>query len=195
MEFWQGFITITFVHLLAAASPGPDFALVTRQALVFGRRAGFYTSIGIALGLSVHIVYSALGMAALIEALEIPPGGRIVELGAGTGANLDALARCVGINRLERVHLIDLCPSLLAVARQRTRGMANVEVIAADAATWRPAGPVDRVFLSYSLTRGSSGMTPDTCSPKSLAVAATAAVSASWAWLTIRCLRPNPPRR
>lgn len=66
MEFWQGFITITFVHLLAAASPGPDFALVTRQALVFGRRAGFYTSIGIALGLSVHIVYSALGMAALI---------------------------------------------------------------------------------------------------------------------------------
>lgn len=92
------------------------------------------------------------GRDALIEALEIPPGGRIVELGAGTGANLDALARCVRIDRLERVHLIDLCPSLLAVARQRTRGMANVEVIAADAATWRPAGPVDRVFLSYSLT-------------------------------------------
>ncbi len=66
MEFWQGFVTITFVHLLAAASPGPDFALVTRQALVSGRKAGFYTSIGIALGLSVHIVYSALGMAALI---------------------------------------------------------------------------------------------------------------------------------
>jgi threonine efflux protein len=66
MEFWQGLVTITFVHLLAAASPGPDFALVTRQALVSGRRAGFSTSIGIALGLSVHIVYSALGMAALI---------------------------------------------------------------------------------------------------------------------------------
>ena len=66
MEFWQGFVTITFVHLLAAASPGPDFALVTRQALISGRRAGLLTSIGIALGLSVHIVYSALGMAALI---------------------------------------------------------------------------------------------------------------------------------
>jgi RhtB (resistance to homoserine/threonine) family protein len=66
MEFWQGFLTITLVHLLAAASPGPDFALVTRQALMSGRRAGFYTSVGIALGLSVHIVYSALGMAALV---------------------------------------------------------------------------------------------------------------------------------
>jgi len=66
MDFWQGFFTITFVHLLAAASPGPDFALVTRQALVSGRRAGLFTSVGIALGLSVHIVYSALGMAAII---------------------------------------------------------------------------------------------------------------------------------
>ncbi len=66
MDFWQGFFTITVVHLLAAASPGPDFALVTRQALVSGRRSGLCTSAGIALGLSVHIVYSALGMAAII---------------------------------------------------------------------------------------------------------------------------------
>ena len=66
MDFWQGFFTITVVHLLAAASPGPDFALVTRQALVSGRRSGLCTSFGIALGLSVHIVYSALGMAAII---------------------------------------------------------------------------------------------------------------------------------
>lgn len=66
MQFWQGFAVITFVHLLAAASPGPDFAFVTRQSLVHGRRAGLLASIGIALGLAVHIGYSAAGLAAVI---------------------------------------------------------------------------------------------------------------------------------
>lgn len=66
MEFWQGFITLTVVHLLAAASPGPDFALVSRQALLQGRRAGLWVSLGIALGLGIHIIYSAAGLATLI---------------------------------------------------------------------------------------------------------------------------------
>ncbi len=66
MDFWQGFITITLIHLLAAASPGPDFALVSRQALLQGRRAGLWVSSGIALGLAIHIVYSAAGLATLI---------------------------------------------------------------------------------------------------------------------------------
>jgi threonine/homoserine/homoserine lactone efflux protein len=66
MQFWQGFAVITVVHLLAAASPGPDFAFVTRQSLVYGRRAGLLASVGIALGLAIHIVYSAAGLAAVI---------------------------------------------------------------------------------------------------------------------------------
>jgi threonine/homoserine/homoserine lactone efflux protein len=52
--------------LLAAASPGPDFVLVSQQTLTNGKQAGFMVSIGIALGLSVHIIYSALGLAAVI---------------------------------------------------------------------------------------------------------------------------------
>jgi RhtB (resistance to homoserine/threonine) family protein len=66
MEFTQGLLLITVVHLLAAASPGPDFFLVTQQTLSNGKRAGLLVSLGIALGLSVHIVYSALGLAAII---------------------------------------------------------------------------------------------------------------------------------
>ena len=66
MEFWHGFITLTIIHLLAAASPGPDFALVSRQALLQGRRAGLWVSLGIALGLGIHIAYSAAGLATLI---------------------------------------------------------------------------------------------------------------------------------
>lgn len=66
MGFWQGFAVLTVVHLLAAASPGPDFAFVTRQSLVYGRKAGLLASMGIALGLAIHIVYSAAGLAAVI---------------------------------------------------------------------------------------------------------------------------------
>jgi threonine efflux protein len=66
MDFWHGFAVITLVHLLAAASPGPDFAYVTRQSLVHGQRAGLLASVGIALGLGIHIVYSAAGLAAVI---------------------------------------------------------------------------------------------------------------------------------
>ncbi|MBB6092617.1 RhtB (resistance to homoserine/threonine) family protein [Povalibacter uvarum] len=88
MNFWQGFAVITVAHLLAAASPGPDFALVTRQSLVHGRRAGLLASIGIALGLSIHIVYSAAGLAAVIAhsvewmtAIKMLGGGYLIYLG------------------------------------------------------------------------------------------------------------------
>lgn len=66
MDLMQGLILITSIHLLAAASPGPDFILVSQQTLSNGKRSGFMVSIGIALGLSVHIIYSALGLAAVI---------------------------------------------------------------------------------------------------------------------------------
>jgi len=66
MDFWQGFIIVTIVHLLAAASPGPDFALVTRLSLLHGRKAGIWASLGISLGLSIHILYSTAGLAAVV---------------------------------------------------------------------------------------------------------------------------------
>jgi len=66
MELLQGLLLISSIHLLAAASPGPDFILVSQQTLNHGKKAGLMCSIGIALGLSIHIVYSALGLAAII---------------------------------------------------------------------------------------------------------------------------------
>lgn len=88
MDFIQGFILITGVHLLAAASPGPDFVLVTQQALTNGKKTALYCSLGIALGLSIHIVYSALGLAviitsssALLLAIKILGGSYLTYLG------------------------------------------------------------------------------------------------------------------
>lgn len=92
------------------------------------------------------------GRADLIAALEIPAGARVVELGCGTGSNLEVLGQARPLETLACVQLVDLCPALLAVARQRANGFANVEVIEADATNWRPTQPVDRVYLSYALT-------------------------------------------
>lgn len=88
----------------------------------------------------------------LIRALDIRPGMRVVELGCGTGANLECLARAVPLETLAGVELVDLCPPLLAIARRRVEGRGNARVVEADATTWRPDQPVDRVFLAYALT-------------------------------------------
>ncbi|WP_426370537.1 LysE family translocator [Pseudocolwellia sp. HL-MZ7] len=66
MDLIQGLIVITTIHFLAAAAPGPDFVLVSQQTLTHGKKTGLLCSIGITLGLSIHLIYSALGLAAII---------------------------------------------------------------------------------------------------------------------------------
>lgn len=67
MEYWGEFLTVALVHLLAVASPGPDFAMVLRQSLVAGRRPALWTSIGIGSGILVHVTYSLLGIGLVIS--------------------------------------------------------------------------------------------------------------------------------
>ncbi len=88
MEFWHGFLLITGVHLLAAASPGPDFVLVTQQTLSKDRRTGLICSLGITFGLGIHIIYSVLGLATIIAhsqplltAIKWLGGGYLIYLG------------------------------------------------------------------------------------------------------------------
>ncbi len=86
----------------------------------------------------------------LMELLAPEPGTEVVELGAGTGRNLGFLRERLA--EIRNIDLVDLCPALLEQARRRTRGLPNVRVIEADAVTYRPAGQVDLVYFSYSLT-------------------------------------------
>jgi S-adenosylmethionine-diacylgycerolhomoserine-N-methlytransferase len=95
------------------------------------------------------------GRAELMERLAVPAGAHVVELGAGTGRNLlylDETSGGPGIDALNHVDLVDLCPSLLAVARRRFAGRENIHVIEADACRWRPDRSADLVYLSYALT-------------------------------------------
>src|SRR5262249_32998912 len=90
------------------------------------------------------------GRAELLARLAPRPGSRLVELGAGTGRNLEFLGE--RLRSLRSVALVDLCASLLAVAQERARAWQNVQVVEADAASFRPAEPVDCVYFCYSLT-------------------------------------------
>jgi threonine/homoserine/homoserine lactone efflux protein len=65
--YWTQFLKVAVAHMLAVASPGPDFAMVVRQSLAHGRRAAIWTSIGIGSAILVHVTYALLGIGILLR--------------------------------------------------------------------------------------------------------------------------------
>lgn len=61
------FIEITLIILVATISPGPDFMMVSRNALQHTQKAGIMTALGIALGTLLHSSYCILGLAIIIS--------------------------------------------------------------------------------------------------------------------------------
>jgi threonine/homoserine/homoserine lactone efflux protein len=61
-------LALAGVILIAAMSPGPDFVIVTRNAMISGRRAGIACAAGIAAGVFVWATVTALGIAGLLAA-------------------------------------------------------------------------------------------------------------------------------
>ena len=92
------------------------------------------------------------GRRELIDSLPVADGAHVIELGGGTGRNLEFFGD--RLRAFASVTLVDLCPSLLARAHTRceTMGWSNVRCIEADATRFGPAQPVDAVYFSYSLT-------------------------------------------
>ncbi|AEE23152.1 Lysine exporter protein (LYSE/YGGA) [Glaciecola sp. 4H-3-7+YE-5] len=65
--YWGEFLTIAGVHLLAVASPGPDFAIVLKHSINYGRRIAMITSIGVGVAILLHVTYSLLGIGLLLK--------------------------------------------------------------------------------------------------------------------------------
>lgn len=61
-------LTFALAAFVLIMIPGPDQALITRNALMGGRGAGLFTMAGGMLGLSVHISAASLGVSALLLA-------------------------------------------------------------------------------------------------------------------------------
>jgi threonine/homoserine/homoserine lactone efflux protein len=62
------FLAFIAISLLLAVTPGPDMALVTKNALAHGPRGVFLTTTGIALALVLWVTASAVGVAAVLKA-------------------------------------------------------------------------------------------------------------------------------
>lgn len=89
------------------------------------------------------------GRRELVARLGPAPGVHLVELGAGTGHSVELLGP---LREGLQLSLVDLCPSLAAIAEQRVRGCDGARVYVADATSWQPARQADLVLLSYALT-------------------------------------------
>ncbi len=70
MSYIEQFFLIAAVHLLAVASPGPDFAIILKQSIRYDRRTAIFTSFGIATGILLHVTYSLVGIGLIIASDE-----------------------------------------------------------------------------------------------------------------------------
>lgn len=96
--FTPEFIAVAAITLAAVVSPGPDFAIVSRNALVGGRATGLATALGVGLGLNVHVAAAIFGIGALLATsatlfaiAKLIGGGYLIYLGIKTFRNASDL--------------------------------------------------------------------------------------------------------
>eukprot|EP00952_Eustigmatos_sp_NYUAD-ZCMA_P007681 32406-Eustigmatos_ZCMA.PRE.1 len=87
-DYLGEFLALAAIHFLAVVAPGPDFAVTIRQSVLYGRRLGIATAVGIGAGISVHVIYTLLGVGALmhttpwlLSAAELVGGAYLLYLG------------------------------------------------------------------------------------------------------------------
>jgi protein-L-isoaspartate(D-aspartate) O-methyltransferase len=132
-------------HVLDGTSPDPailqrvygDVAIATRLA------GGWPSSSTSQPSLVAH----------MLELLELRPGLRVLEVGAGTGYNAALLSEVVGDQAL--VHTIDINPDVVAQTQRllAEAGYGTIEVMAGDGvAGHRRAAPYDRIVATVGCT-------------------------------------------
>ena len=60
-------LTMSFVAIFMAISPGSDFVMVTRNSIFYGRKSGLYSALGISAAIWIHVAYSIAGLAVIIS--------------------------------------------------------------------------------------------------------------------------------
>jgi S-adenosylmethionine-diacylgycerolhomoserine-N-methlytransferase len=132
----------TLYHMTVSPIRGQTHA--QRLESFYGPQAGEYDAF------RRHLLQ---GREDLYRLLPTPPCGIWVEMGGGTGHNLEYLGQRMA--NLRQVYVVDLASPLLDVARARAaeHGWNNVETAIADVTNFEPsAGQADVVVFSYSLT-------------------------------------------
>ncbi|GAB7528925.1 LysE family translocator [Pseudomonas sp. 3A(2025)] len=91
-------LAVVAITVLAVISPGPDFAMVTRNSYAFGRRSGLMAALGIACGVQVHVLYTVFGIAMIISqsplllmSMKVLGAGYLIYLGIKSFTNKTVL--------------------------------------------------------------------------------------------------------
>lgn len=99
------------------------------------------------------------GRLPMIKAMPTPKGGHWLDMGGGTGSNLEFFGE--HLSHFGKVTVLDLCPSLAAQAQERVKHHLGwekfVHVLVADACDEKApglpaAGSLDVVTFSYAIT-------------------------------------------
>jgi RhtB (resistance to homoserine/threonine) family protein len=65
-SIWINWFLLTSIFSLALISPGPDLVVAIRNSVLGSRKAGLLTALGFAAGVSIHMTYTLVGLAAII---------------------------------------------------------------------------------------------------------------------------------
>ena len=66
---WETLLLVLSIHAVALISPGPDFAIVTRLAIVSGRSTGLWAAGGVATAIGIYVLVCVFGLALILNAL------------------------------------------------------------------------------------------------------------------------------
>jgi len=67
--YFSTFLAVATLQTLAVISPGPDFAIVTRNSILHSRKIGVSTALGITAGILFHMSYLVMGFGLLVSSL------------------------------------------------------------------------------------------------------------------------------
>jgi threonine/homoserine/homoserine lactone efflux protein len=79
------------ITLLAVVSPGADFAMISRNSFLYGRRAGIMAAVGIGLSCWIHVFYAIFGLAIvqrlfpnILDVIKLAGAAYLIYIGATT---------------------------------------------------------------------------------------------------------------
>lgn len=77
-----------------------------------------------------------------------------VDLGGGTGENIDLMSQYMSLNQFKAIYIVDLCHSLCETAKQKVaaKKWKNVHVVEADACQFSLDNKATLITFSYSLS-------------------------------------------
>jgi threonine/homoserine/homoserine lactone efflux protein len=154
---------------LAAASPGPDFAVVVRRSVVAGRWHGMLAAAGVAAGVFAWSLAAAMGVAALLAASAV--AFTVVKL---AGA---AYLLWLGVTALLAARRGGTGPDQPATARAATRPLASFR----DGLLTNVLNPKCGVFFVAVLPQ----FAPVDGAPAEVLLLSVVAVTVTIAWFTV----------